>query len=65
MRARVKHTLFIGEVVGSSGTAQSPTIELLMKDGSIVCYRQQQLTDKPPLDYIFNLLERIKIYLTP
>lgn len=65
MRLRIKHTPFIGVVVGSSGTAQSPTVELLMRDGSKVYYTISELTDKPPFDPVWIALDRIKSRLTP
>jgi len=65
MKLRVKHTFYIGEVTNIAGSSDSPMVELTMKDGSKLRYHQEQLSDKPPLSYIFDLLERIKIYLTP
>ena len=65
MRLRVKNSLMYGEVTNIAGSSDNPLVEITMKDGSRLSYPQEQLTDKPPLDYIFNLLERIKIYLTP
>jgi hypothetical protein len=54
-----------GNVTNIAGSSDNPLLELTMKDGCKLCYPQEQLTDKPPFDYIFNLLERIKLYLTP
>ena len=65
MRLRVKHTIMYGEVTNIAGSSDNPMVELTMKDGSRLSYPQEQLTEKPPFDYIFNLLERIKLYLTP
>jgi len=48
-----------------AGSSDTPLVELTMKDGSRLPYPQEQLTDKPPLDYIFNLLDRIKLRMTP
>jgi len=65
MRLRVKHTFYIGEVTNIAGSSDTPLVELTMKDGSRLPYPQEQLTDKPPFDYIFNLLDRIKLRMTP
>ena len=65
MRLRVKHSLMYGEVADIAGSSDTPLVELTMKDGSRLPYPQEQLTDKPPLDYIFNLLDRIKLRMTP
>jgi hypothetical protein len=65
MRLRVKHTLIYGEVTNVAGSSDKPLVELTMKDGCKLCYTQEQLTSKPPLSYIFDLLERIKLLLTP
>lgn len=65
MRLRVKHTIIYGEVIGTSGTAQSPTVELSMKDGSKVYYHASELTDKPPFYYLWITLDKVKLRLTP
>jgi hypothetical protein len=65
MRLRVKHTFYVGEVTNIAGSSDNPMVEITMKDGCKLCYPQEQLTEKPPLSYIFDLLDRIKLRLTP
>ena len=65
MRARIKHTFIFGEVTNIAGSVDNPMIELTMRNGSKLSYPQEQLSDKPPLSYIFDLLDRIKSRLTP
>ena len=45
MKKRIKNTPFWGEVIGNGGTTERPQIELLMNDGSIGYYYEDQLTD--------------------
>ena len=45
MKKRIKNTPFWGEVIGNGGTTEKPQIELLMNDGSIGYYYEDQLTD--------------------
>jgi len=54
-----------GEVTDIAGSSDKPMVELTMKDGSKLCYPQEQLSSNPPLSYIFALLDRIKLRLTP
>ena len=65
MRIRIKHTIIYGEVTNIAGSSDNPLLELTMKDGSKLFYPQEQLTNNPPLSHIFDLLDRIKLRLTP
>lgn len=45
MKLRIKNTPFWGEVVGNSGSAESPRVSIRMSYGEVISISREELTD--------------------